>query len=258
MLDEWAPYRSDNATVRLRVVGFPHAAGNALFYRSLRAYLPLDIDFCPVELPGHGRRIEEMPFTHLDALTATLQVVLEPLLTVPFAFFGHSTGASIAFEAARVLRAADGRSAMHLFVSGRPAPGHASERRSILSLSDQDLVAALLRYGGTPAAVMERADLRDAVLSTLRNDLALVENHRPTSGIRLACPITAFGGMDDTIDRVSLRAWSEFTAATFRFRMFPGGHFYMSDIGQLLADEIVRDLCLPEALQAPRFAGAAI
>ena len=104
--------------------------------------MPLDIDFCPIELPGHGQRIGEMAVTHLDTLVPTLQAVLEPLLTIPFAFFGHSTGACIAFEAARVLRAIDGRSATHLVVSGRPAPDRAIGHRSIHSLSDQDLVAA--------------------------------------------------------------------------------------------------------------------
>jgi medium-chain acyl-[acyl-carrier-protein] hydrolase len=188
----------------------------------------------------------------------TLQAVLEPLLTIPFAFFGHSTGACIAFEAARVLRAIDGRSATHLFVSGRPAPGRAIGHRSIHSLSDQDLMAALVRYGGTPSIVMERADLLAAILSTLRSDLALVESHRPAAGTRLTCPITAFGGVDDTIDSVSLQAWSEFTAASFRVRMYPGGHFYLSEVGRALVDEIVRDLCPAETLQAPRLAGAAI
>jgi medium-chain acyl-[acyl-carrier-protein] hydrolase len=258
VLDKWVPYRSESATVQLRIIGFPHAAGNALFYRSWRKQMPCDIDFCPVELPGHGQRIDETPFTHLDALAATLQVVLEPLLTVPFAFFGHSTGACIAFEAARVLRVADGRSAMHLFVSGRPAPGRAIGNRSIHSLSDQDLVAALIRYGGTPAVVMERTELVAAVLPTLRADLALAEGHRPAAEARVACPITVFGGADDTIEGASLQAWSDFTAATFRVRMFPGGHFYLSDAGEALVDEIVKEVRRPETLLAPRPAGAAI
>jgi medium-chain acyl-[acyl-carrier-protein] hydrolase len=258
VLDKWVPNRSESAAVQLRVIGFPHAAGNAHFYRSLRDRLPCDIDFCPVELPGHGRRIDEMPFTHLDALTATLQVVLEPLLTVPFAFFGHSTGACIAFEAARVLRAANGRSAGHLFVSARPAPGRATGDRSIHSLPDQDLVAMLIRYAGTPAVVMERAELMAAILPTLRADLALAESHRPDAGARLACPITVFGGADDTIDSASLQAWRDFTAAAFRVRMFPGGHFYLSESVETLIEEIVKELRRPEGLHAPRLAGAAL
>jgi medium-chain acyl-[acyl-carrier-protein] hydrolase len=168
VLDKWVPYRSESATVQLRVIGLPHAAGNALFYRSWRKHMPHDIDFCPVELPGHGQRMDEMPLTNWERLAAALQVVLEPLLTVPFAFFGHSTGACIAFEAARVLRAADGRAAMHLFVSGRPTPGLVVGDHPVHSLSDQDLVAALIRYGGTPAVVMDRGELMAAILPALR------------------------------------------------------------------------------------------
>ena len=93
--------------------------------------------------------------------------------------------------------------------------------------------------------VMERADLLAAVLPTLRSDLALVESHRPAAGTRLTCPITAFGGVDDTIDSVSLQAWSEYTAASFRVRMFPGGHFYLSEVGRALVDEIVSVLRKP-------------
>jgi medium-chain acyl-[acyl-carrier-protein] hydrolase len=258
VLDKWVPYRSESATVQLRVIGFPHAAGNALFYRSWRKHMPHDIDFCPVELPGHGQRMDEMPFTNWERLAAALQVVLEPLLTVPFAFFGHSTGACIAFEAARVLRAADGRAAMHLFVSGRPAPGLVVGDHPVHSLSDQDLVAALIRYGSTPAVVMDRGELMAAILPALRADLALAESVRPAAGARLPCPITVFGGADDAIDDVSLQGWSDLTAATFRVRMFPGGHFYLGEASDALVDEIVKEVRRSQTSLAPRLAGAAI
>jgi medium-chain acyl-[acyl-carrier-protein] hydrolase len=258
VLDKWVPYRSESATVQLRIIGFPHAAGNALFYRSWRKHMPRDIDFCPVELPGHGQRIDEMPFTHLETLAATLQVILEPLLTVPFAFFGHSTGACIAFEAARVLRATDGRAAMHLFVSGRPAPRLAVEDHPVHSLSDQALAAALIRYGGTPAVVMERSELMAAILPALRADLALAESLRPAAGTRLPCPITVFGGADDMIDGASLQGWSDFTAAAFRVRMFPGGHFYLGEASEALVAEIAKEVRRSQTLLPPRLAGAAI
>jgi len=258
VLDKWVPYRNENATVQFRVIGFPHAAGNAFFYRSWRKYTPPDLDFCPVELPGHGQRIDEMPFTDLGALASILQVILAPLLTVPFAFFGHSTGACIAFEAARMLRAADERSATHLFVSGRPAPGHAGAGRSIRSLSDQDLLAVLIRYGGTPAVVMERTELMAAILPALRADLALVESHRLFEGTRLSCPITVFSGADDTIDNASLQAWRDFTAETIRVQMFSGDHFYLSEAGEALIGEMAKEVRRPATLLAPRPTGAAI
>jgi surfactin synthase thioesterase subunit len=44
---------------------------------------------------------------------------------------------------------------------------------------------------------------------------------------RLPCPITAFGGVDDsTIESAELAAWSAETDADFRLQMMPGGHFF--------------------------------
>ncbi len=201
--------------------------------------------------------MNEMPFANLGALLTTLQAALQPLLTVPFAFFGHSTGACIAFEAARIFENAGGQSAAHLFVSGRPAPGLAMRDRPVRSLSDDDLVTTLVRYGGTPAAVMERAELMVAILPALRADLALAESVDPPAHARLSCPITIFGGAGDSIDSASLHAWSDLTTGASRVRMFSGGHFYVSGAGEALVSEIVRDLRRPAALLASRQAGAA-
>jgi medium-chain acyl-[acyl-carrier-protein] hydrolase len=255
-LDRWIPDRSESAAVRARVFGFPHAAGNTLFYRAWRKHFPPDIDFCPVELPGHGQRVDEAPFENLDALVANLHAVLQPLLAVPFAFFGHSTGACVALAAAQMLRAADGHRAVHLFVSARPGPGAVAER-SIESFSDQDLLALLDRYGGTPAAVLGRMELVQAVLASLRADLALAHSHHFAAGVPVSCPITVFGGADDTIEIALLQSWRNFTTAAFRVRMFPGGHFYFADASGLLADEIGNELRRAVASLAPQLDGAA-
>src|SRR5262249_61655195 len=58
------------------------------------------------------------PLASMSALMERLDRALQPLMGVPFGFFGHSVGACMAFEAARQLRSVDGRIAVHLFVSG--------------------------------------------------------------------------------------------------------------------------------------------
>jgi medium-chain acyl-[acyl-carrier-protein] hydrolase len=244
VLDEWVPYRREDLRVRMRVFGFPHAGGNASFYHGWRKLMPPDIDFCPVELPGHGPRMDETPLTDLHSLVATLQVILEPLLMVPFAFFGHSAGACIAFESARAIHSGDERSAIHLFVSGYPAPDTVMEHRTKRSQSDQDLIAALIRYGGTPAAIIERTELMAAILPALRADLALVENYCPVPGTHITCPITVFSGAGDIVDSASLQAWSTYTSGAFRVQMFEGGHFYLSEATSVVVDQIIKDMRL--------------
>src|SRR5215470_9479879 len=92
-LDKWIPFRNEGPVVRCRLFCFPHAGGNAAFYRPLRRFMPAEVDFCPVELPGRAARLDEPPFTSMSALMERLDRALQPLMGVPFGFFGHSAGA---------------------------------------------------------------------------------------------------------------------------------------------------------------------
>jgi medium-chain acyl-[acyl-carrier-protein] hydrolase len=242
-VDRWVPFRNEGAVVRCRIFCLPHAAGNAAFYRPLRRFMPPEIDFCPVELPGRAARLGEPPITAMGALTERLSCALQPLMAVPFAFFGHSVGAAVAFEAARQLRSADGRTAVHLFVSAHGSPGCTSADPVAVPIrSDQDLLAILSRYGATPSEIMQRPELMSALLPAMRADLALVEGYAVDPGERVACPITAFGGADDVSHSAALGSWSDFTCGGFRTRIFPGGHFYLSSAAELLVQEIIRDV----------------
>jgi surfactin synthase thioesterase subunit len=122
-------------------------------------------------------------------------------------------------------------------------------------LSDRELVGALTEFGGTPAAVLDRDELLTALLPTLRADLMLAETYTAARADRVACPVTAFGGSGDTIDRRALRGWSGFTEGAFRLRIFPGDHFYLSGAGSELADEIACDLHSSGLLTRPQRTG---
>jgi surfactin synthase thioesterase subunit len=242
-LDKWVPFRSEGATVRCRIFAFPHAGGNAAFYRPLRRLMPPEFDLCPLELPGRAARLDDPPLTSMSALMERLHYAIQPLMTVPFGFFGHSVGAWMAYEAVRRLRSIDGRTAVHLFVSGRRSPNYTSADPLPARLrSDDDLLAILHHFGGTPATVMQRPELIAALLPALRADLTLVEGYAADPGDRVACPITAFGGADDISQSGSLKSWRDFTREKFRTCTFPGGHFYFSPESEMLTNEIVQDL----------------
>ena len=212
-------------------------------YRPLRGFMPPEIDFCPVELPGRAARLAEAPLTAMGMLMEQLADALKPLMEVPFGFFGHSVGSCMAYEAARQLRSVDRRTAVHLFVSGRGSPDvGAADHRPALLRSDHDLLAILEHFGGTPAAVMQRPELVAALLPALRADLALVEGYGIDPGDHMACPITAFGGTDDLARSGSLQSWRSLTRGKFRTCVFPGGHFYFSAAPAALAREIIQDL----------------
>jgi medium-chain acyl-[acyl-carrier-protein] hydrolase len=251
-LDRWVPFRNERAAIRCRLFAFPHAGGNAAFYRPLRRFMPPEIDLCPVELPGRAARLDEPPFMSMSALMEELRHALQPLMAVPFGFFGHSVGSWMAYEAARQLRSLDGRTAIHLFVSGRrspdlaPAPSLPPRPRS-----DHELLAILDRFGGTPAAIMEHPELLAALLPALRADLALADGYSVDPEYYIDCPITALGGADDPSESGGIQSWKEFTRGKFRTRLFPGGHFYISTAAEALTGEFVQDLHATLGMSTP-------
>src|SRR5258708_26970407 len=103
-LDKWIPFRNEGPVVRCRLFCFPHAGGNAAFYRPLRHFMPPEVGFCPVEVPGRAACLDEPPFASTSALMERLGRALLPLLGGPFGFFGHRVRARMAVEYARQLR----------------------------------------------------------------------------------------------------------------------------------------------------------
>ena len=160
-------------------------------------------------------------------LVADLAQQMLPLLNAPYSMFGHSTGAFVAFELAQHLSGL-GFPPEHLFVSAQRGPKLPYPGIPIFALPDPEFLAAILdRYQNIPRQVLEQADLMAIVLRTLRADFTLTEAYRCRAASRLACPITAFGGIDDQhVVREQLEAWGWETTNRFRLHLLPGGHFF--------------------------------
>src|SRR6185369_9129448 len=99
--------------------------------------VPPDIEVLGVQLPGRGSRFKEPLATELSPLLDALALEITRLgEDAPFAFFGHSMGALIAFEVARELRRRGAPLPSHLFVSGHRAPGLPERDAPLHHLSD--------------------------------------------------------------------------------------------------------------------------
>ncbi|WP_277881879.1 thioesterase II family protein [Coleofasciculus sp. FACHB-542] len=232
-----------NPLSSLRLFCFPYAGGGALNFRTWSQGLPVGVEVCAVELPGRGKRILEAPFTQALPLVQAIAHALLPYLDKPFAFFGHSMGALVSFEVARLLRREYGMSPVHLFVSGRSAPQLPLQEPPIHSLPQPAFIEELRRLNGTPKAVLENVELMELLLPILRADFAVLETYVYAAEPPLQCPITAFGGLQDvkvSVDR--LEAWRQQTSAKFSLQMLPGDHFFVQSAQPLLLQFLSREL----------------
>src|SRR5947207_7750544 len=85
-----------------RLVCLPHAGGSASFYFPVSRALSPAVDVLAVQYPGRQDRRHERCVDNIPELAAQVLAVLRPWLTGPTALFGHSMGASLAFELARL------------------------------------------------------------------------------------------------------------------------------------------------------------
>ena len=226
-----------------RLFCFPHAGGGGSLFRTWPDGLLADIEVCPVQLPGRENRLREAPLTSLTLLVARLADVLLPWLDRPFAFFGHSMGALIAFELARALREAHGLSPAHLFVAGCRAPHLPDPDPPIHALPEPEFVEELRRMQGTPDEVLDHPELRQLIIPLMRADMALVETYTYRAGDPLDGPLTAFGGADDPqAPPETIAAWREHTRGRFQSRIVPGDHFFVRTARPTLLHAISMDL----------------
>ena len=242
-IDNWIAFRKPNPQVRLRLFCFPYAGAGAAIYRTWSEVLPSDVEICPVQFPGRGTRLAERPFTQLEPLVQELHSALEPLFDRPFAFFGYSLGALVAFEVARHCRRRSEVQPVRLFVSADRAPQLARRDRPIHALPEAEFLAEMRRLNGTPRALSENVELMAIMLPTLRADLCVYEASRYAAEPPLACGISAFGGLQDQrVSRGDLEAWRDQTSASFSLRMFPGDHFFLNTMQPLLLDALSEEL----------------
>lgn len=220
---------------------FPYAGASASVYLRWKRHLPPFIHVIPVELPGHGR-LSAQPLLHsMDALVTTLLASLPLPPQQPFAFFGHSLGALVAFECAYRLERTGRTGPRLLFATGAQPPS--LERQSSRhTLSDAELRSELSTLAGTPELALKSPELMELVLPVLRADFEIAETYLSPTTRALSCAIHAIGGNDDRIDSQALSAWREHTLSDFTMSVLAGGHFFIHQSEPELLNLISRRL----------------
>lgn len=223
---------------------FAHAGGGPSLFRPWRGKLAPGSVVRPVQLPGRGSRLAEPPLRRMADLVDPLCQALEPYLSQPYALFGHSMGAVVAYEVARSFSAAAVPGPACLLVSGR-APRLPSGWRQVHALPDDEFLAEVSRLNGMPAEVLGDPDLLSMLLPALRGDYELSETYEPPSGASLRCPVTAYlSTADPDTGEQEMRCWQEVSTGEFAMRVFSGDHFYLKggrqDVLSAVRDDLSR------------------
>jgi medium-chain acyl-[acyl-carrier-protein] hydrolase len=221
--------RKTVGTPRARLFCFPYAGGSSTVYAQWQAGLDPAIEVCAVQLPGRGVRLVEAPCWSMPDLIGALLGALRGNDDLPFAFFGHSLGALIAFELARHCQWHGLPTPAHLIVSGSSAPQARAASRNLHAMDDALLFKELEVYNGTPPEVLQNRELMSMVLPSIRADFALAEQYVYRNGPLLDMPLTAFAGKSDPhVSPGQVAGWQKETVGRFQEQWFEGDHFFLA------------------------------
>jgi len=239
----WIAFRRTPPRATVRLFCLPYAGAGASVFRPWANLLPPEIELCAVQLPGREDRLRDPLFTSMEPLVEALVVQLGGELDRPFALFGHSMGAIIAYELACVLRRTGLPDPVHLFVSGRRGPQIPYRHEPMHDLAEAEFVEKLRRLNGTPEEVLRHPELLAHIIPTLRGDFAVCETYEYRREPALSCPVSVFGGLrDPEVSREDLETWSAMSTGPFRLELFPGDHFFVHACRTSLLATLTADL----------------
>lgn len=245
----WVIIPEPNPQAKFRLFCLPYEGGSATIFTRWPASLPPTVEVCAIQLPGRGNRLKEPPFTKIPLLIESMVISLRPLFDKPVAFFGHGLGALISFELARLLQREAHPLLLQLFVSGQPAPQTPRDGSTTYDLPDEEFIARLRTHNAVPQEVLEHQELMQLMLPLLRADFELLETYHYTPEPPLACPVTAFGGVEDErVKQAELKGWGEQTSQAFSLRMLPGDTIFCKQARPYCLSDY-RGICWGELLE---------
>ena len=238
-----------DAVENVPLLCIPHAGGGASAYRRWTAALAPAVDVRILQLAGRESRFRERPS---DDLATVVDDLCASVPAAPFALFGHSMGAVLAFEVAHTVRERTGREPLHLFVSACRAPHEPQVEHPLSHLPEQNMIAEIAqRYSGVPTPILQDAEYMACVAPAIRADFRILERYRIADRPPLRCAITAFFGVaDPVIPRAAVAAWARHTSGSFALHPIDGEHFYLQEQRLRLAGTIRATLARDDRTEA--------
>lgn len=210
----------------------PYSGASAIVYSQWQQKLPSWLQIRLLELPGRGMRMNEPLQTDIREVVDQLAAKIPHIgRNRPYAVFGHSLGAILAFELTHQLINRGDPPPVSLFVSGTSAPTR--RQRCIEELAqlktDEALRDHLKKLGGTSEEVMASEELMSLILPIIRADFQLCENYRYSEYPKLPCHLVVMSGRADDISGEELLGWQNEAGKKFSMMMFDGGHFFIHE-----------------------------
>jgi len=242
-----ATVRSE-ATARLFL--FPYAGGNAAMYREWLPLFPADIAVQGIQPPGRLDRRAEPLFTEVEPIVeAAAEAIANELDGRPYALFGHSLGALMAYRVAVALADDYGDPPILVAAAGWTPEGFNMPTEEQVNLPQDELVSWIVSLGSLPPVIYEDPDMLAVTIPPTRADLTACARYTD-DGARLPCPVVTYTGRDDPLVAPdAVESWARRAPEFLGNSSYPGGHFFIYDAVLPIVADLTRHVRRLAALE---------
>lgn len=234
------PGRGGNPRPGATVV-FPHAGAAAASYRALATALSAGGDTYIVQYPQRADRLGHPAPDTVHDLARGLFDAGPWNRVAPLRLFGHSMGAVVAFEFARIAES-HGVAVRRLWVSAGPAPSAVAAMPE-LPTTDDGVLADIADLGGTDPELLADEEFAELLTAAVRADYQAVNRYECGPDVRIRADIRVLGARDDhRVEESALRLWESHTAGGFELFLYDGGHFYLDEHVDAVAKRVNGDV----------------
>jgi len=225
----------------LKIFAFPHAGGDSYCYRDLQPHLS-NHTLETQNLPGRGKLFGEPLLHRIHEMAENGLDIVKSDMVKPYAFYGHSMGAMIAYLTTLKIRDAGLRLPEMLFLSGRKAPSLNTGIGERHNLPTAEFRKELESLGGCPKEVLDNAELMELFEPILRADFESIETYTYEKVQPLNIKIVLFHGSGDHFSKDDAMGWQSETDLPMDFYEYNGSHFFIHQEWESIAKIIDSEL----------------
>ncbi len=205
------------------------AGGNKYSYRALFQNLPSFITQVPIEAPGRGSRLREDLIDDIEKMTEDFYQQIKLRLGItPYAIYGHSMGALLAYLLTHKIKNNNHSLPVQLFLSGTPGPSSAKRQEKMRHLMDKEgFLNEIRALGGMPMEILDDKEMLEYFEPILRKDFKVSENYTHVENAPLPIPFTVLTGTNEDMEEDDITLWQKESGEPVDFIKFEGDHFFI-------------------------------
>jgi surfactin synthase thioesterase subunit len=214
---------------KITVFFLPFAGGSRYSYNQFKQTAPSWMKVEPLDLPGRGGRFKEEMVSTIEDAVDDLYEQIKNKIDQPYAIYGHSMGATLAYLLARKIDEFRRPLPSYVFLTGTCGPTADRERKMRSTLPKDEFIQEVKNMGGSPDEILKDDQLMEFFEPILRGDFRILENYSHKAEEPLNIPFTVIIGSDEEVTDEEAKTWGREFAQPIDFHVMPGNHFFIFD-----------------------------